>query len=171
MATIDDVITWANALPAWQGDAVRRLLATGEWPLSSQEYSEILALAKADLKLAPPQENLKPVPPVPGMFSGSPAKTAAIKLLSIDDVRNVNIKASQNTTKASTLSSTADSISSGSPRWWKSSFSAATTPRVSPGSNVPIPTVDSSISVPFRANPFTFVPPARRNGPCCFRST
>lgn len=91
MATIDDVITWANALPAWQGDAVRRLLATGEQPLSTQDYSEILALAKADLKLEPPQENLKPVSPVVGMFSGSPARTAAIKLLSIDDVRNVNI--------------------------------------------------------------------------------
>ncbi len=91
MATIDDVITWASALPAWQGDAVRRLLATGDWPLSAQDYSEILALAKADLKLEPPPENIKPVPPVPGMFSGSPAKTAAIKLLSIDDLRNVNI--------------------------------------------------------------------------------
>ena len=91
MATIDDVITWANSLPAWQGDAVRRLLATGEQPLSTQDYSEILALAKAALKLAPPPENLKPVPPVAGTFSGSPAKTVAVKLLSIDDVRNVNI--------------------------------------------------------------------------------
>jgi len=91
MATIDDVITWANYLPAWQGDAVRRLLATGEQPLSTHEYSEILALAKADLKLAPPPENLKPVPPVAGAFSGSPARTVAVKLLSIDDVRNVNI--------------------------------------------------------------------------------
>lgn len=91
MATIDDVITWANYLPAWQGDAVRRLLATGEQPLSTQDYSEILALAKADLKLAPPPENLKPVPPVAGTFSGSPERTIAVKLLSIDDVRNVNI--------------------------------------------------------------------------------
>jgi len=91
MATIDDVITWANSLPAWQGDAVRRLLARGEQPLSTQDYSEILALAKADLKLAPPPENLKPVPPVAGTFSGSPAGTVAVKLLSIDDIRNVNI--------------------------------------------------------------------------------
>ncbi len=91
MATIDDVITWANSLPAWQGDAARRLLATGESPLSTQDYSEILALAKADLKLAPPPENLKPVPPVAGMFSGSPAKTVAVKLLSINDAQNVNI--------------------------------------------------------------------------------
>lgn len=91
MATIDDVVTWANSLPAWQGDAVRRLLATGEQPLSTQDYSEILALAKADLKLAPPPENLKPIPPVAGMFSGSPERTVAVKLLSIDDIRNVNI--------------------------------------------------------------------------------
>jgi len=38
MATIDDVITWANTLPSWQGDAVRRLLVAGEEPLSDQDY-------------------------------------------------------------------------------------------------------------------------------------
>jgi len=91
MATIDDVIEWANTLPAWQGDVVRRLLATGEQLISTQDYSEILALAKADLNLAPPTENLMAVPPKAGMFSGSPAKTVVVKLLSIDDVRNVNI--------------------------------------------------------------------------------
>ena len=91
MATIDDVITLANSLPAWQGDAVRRLLATGEQQLSAQDYSEILALAKADLKLALPPENIKPIPPATGTYSGSPGKSVAIKLLSIDDVRNVNI--------------------------------------------------------------------------------
>ena len=66
MATIDDVIAWANTLPAWQGDAVRRLLLAGEQPLTPQDYSEILALAKADLKLAPPPDNLKPFPPAAG---------------------------------------------------------------------------------------------------------
>jgi len=91
MATIDDVITWANFLPAWQGDAVRRLLATGEQPLSAQDYSEILALAKADLKLAPLPENVTPVPPTAGKFSGAPATKVVIKLLSIDNVQNVNI--------------------------------------------------------------------------------
>ena len=70
---------------------MRRLLATGEQPLSTEDYTEILALAKADLKLAPPPENLKPVSPVAGNFSGTPARTVAVKLLSIDDVRNVNI--------------------------------------------------------------------------------
>lgn len=91
MATIDDVITWASSLPPWQGDAVRRLLAMGEQPLSDQDYSEILALAKGDLKLASPPENLKPIPPIAGQFSGAQATPIAVKLLSIDDVRNVNI--------------------------------------------------------------------------------
>jgi ABC-type sulfate/molybdate transport systems ATPase subunit len=91
MATIDDVIAWANTLPAWQGDAVRRLLLAGEQPLTAQDYSEILALAKAHLKLAPPPDNLKPLPPAAGKFSGVPATTVAVKLLSIDDVRHVNI--------------------------------------------------------------------------------
>jgi ABC-type cobalamin/Fe3+-siderophores transport system ATPase subunit len=91
VATIDDVISWANTLPAWQGDAVRRLLLAGEQPLTAQDYSEILAFAKADLKLAPPPENAKPIPPAAGKFSGVPTTTVAVKLLSIDDVRNVNI--------------------------------------------------------------------------------
>ena len=91
MATIDDVITWANSLPAWQGDAVRRLLTSGEQPLSDQIYSEILALAKADLKLAPSPKTLNPAPPTVGQFSGVPETTLAIRLLSIDDVHNVNI--------------------------------------------------------------------------------
>lgn len=91
MATIDDVITWCNTLPAWQSDAVRRFLLAGDTPLSDQDYSEILLLAKADLNLTPPPNNLKAVPPATGMFSGAPATTVAVKLLSICDVRNVNI--------------------------------------------------------------------------------
>jgi energy-coupling factor transporter ATP-binding protein EcfA2 len=91
VATIDDVITWARTLPAWQGDVVRRLLVAGERPLTAQDYSEILAFAKAELKLAAPPENAKPVPPAAGKFSGAPATTVAVKLLSITDVRNVNI--------------------------------------------------------------------------------
>jgi energy-coupling factor transporter ATP-binding protein EcfA2 len=91
MATIDDVITWAKSLPAWQGDAVRRFLVACDAPLSTQDYSEVLALAKADLKLAPPPNNMKPIPPAAGMFSGTPAAATAVKLLAICDVRNVNI--------------------------------------------------------------------------------
>ena len=91
MAAIDDVITWASTLPAWLGDAVRRLLLAGEQPLSPQDYSEILALAKANLGLASCPDDLAPIPPAHGMFSGVPAAKAPVTLLSIDDVRNVNI--------------------------------------------------------------------------------
>ncbi len=91
MSTIDDVITWANTLPSWQGDAVRRLLENGEKPLSAEDYLEVLALAKAELKLASPPDLLKPVPPAPGKFSGVPETKMSVKLLSIDDVKNANI--------------------------------------------------------------------------------
>ncbi|MFA5197802.1 MAG: AAA family ATPase [Patescibacteria group bacterium] len=91
MATIDDIIVWVNSLPAWQGDAVRRLLAMGDQPLNAQDYSEILALAKAELRIAAFPDNLKPIIPVAGNFSGVPTTTVAVKLLSINDVRNVNI--------------------------------------------------------------------------------
>jgi len=91
MATIDDVIKWANTLPAWQGDAVRRLLVAGEHPLSAEDYAEVLALAKMHLKLAPDPNTAKPMPPSAGTFSGVPGTTVAIQLVSMDDVRNVNI--------------------------------------------------------------------------------
>ena len=91
MATIDDVIKWANTLPAWQGDAVRRLLVAGEQPLSAEDYAEIFALAKAHLKLASDPDKVKPIFPSAGTFSGVPGTTVAIKLISMDDVCNVNI--------------------------------------------------------------------------------
>jgi hypothetical protein len=91
MAAIDDVITWASTLPAWLGDAVRRLLLAGEQPLSPQDYREILTLAKANLGLASCPDDLAPIPPAHGVFSGVPAAKAPVMLLSIDDVRNVNI--------------------------------------------------------------------------------
>jgi len=91
MATIDDIITLASSLPAWQGDTMRRLLEAGEQTLNTQNYSEILALAKADLKIAPLPEGLKPILPVTGKFSGVSAAAVATKLLSIGNVRNVNI--------------------------------------------------------------------------------
>lgn len=91
VAIIDDVITWATTLPPWQGDVIRRILVAGEKPLDTQDYSDVLALAKAELKLAPPPDNVKPVHPALGMFSGAPATKVAVKLMSIDDVRFVNI--------------------------------------------------------------------------------
>jgi energy-coupling factor transporter ATP-binding protein EcfA2 len=91
VATIDDVIAWANMLPAWQGDAVRRILKAGEDPPTAQDYTEILAFAKSELKLGSPPENVQPAPPAPGQFSGVPATKVAVKLLSIANARNVNV--------------------------------------------------------------------------------
>jgi len=91
MATIDDVIEWAKTLPPWQGDAVRRLLEVGEQPLSEKDYSEILTLARADLKISKLSDSLKPKYPTAGAFSGSKIKTDIVKLLSIENVQNVNL--------------------------------------------------------------------------------
>jgi energy-coupling factor transporter ATP-binding protein EcfA2 len=91
MATIDDVVQWAGTLPGWQGDAVRRILEAGDQPLTADDYSEIMELAKADLGLAPQHATLKHRAPEAGKFSGVPGTTAAVKLLSLEDVQNVNI--------------------------------------------------------------------------------
>lgn len=91
MAAIDDIIVWANNLPAWQADAVRRLLAAGEQPLSAQEEDEITALAKAKLGLVSIPPRITPSPPTAGMFSGTPASVVAVQLLSIENIQHVNI--------------------------------------------------------------------------------
>ncbi len=91
MAMIDDVIVWANTLPGWRGDVVRRLLLAGEQPLTAQDYSEILALAKGELRLCQPPDGLKPLPPAAGKFTACAPAELSVKLLSIDDARNVNI--------------------------------------------------------------------------------
>ncbi|HYM19961.1 MAG TPA: AAA family ATPase [Candidatus Kapabacteria bacterium] len=92
MAAIDDIIKWANdSLPAWQGDAVRRLLVAGNTSLSSKDYSEILDLAKWEFKLGAKPTSITSTPPTPGKISGVPISLVSIKLLSIDNVQNVNI--------------------------------------------------------------------------------
>ena len=91
MAVIDDVLAWAGTLPAWQADAVRRLLEVGDDDLSEASYGEVLALAKADLKLKELPGELAPVPPAPGTFAAASGNPASIKLLSIRDAHHVNI--------------------------------------------------------------------------------
>jgi hypothetical protein len=91
MAVINDVIVWAETLPDWQKDLVRRLLENGDQELGEAEYSEILAMATSELNLGTELATAAPVPPVAGILSGSPENVVDIKLLSIDDLQNVNI--------------------------------------------------------------------------------
>ncbi len=97
MSIISDVIEWVKTLPPWQGDAVRRLLLAGEHPIDGEEFSEIVSLAKADLKLEPPPKDLQPIPLSTCHLSGSSTGTDTVKLISIKDVSNVNIIASDQT--------------------------------------------------------------------------
>jgi len=65
---IDDIISWAIILPLWQDDVVRRILVYGKKPLDTQDCSEILALAKEELKPALAPDNVTTVPPVCGVL-------------------------------------------------------------------------------------------------------
>ncbi|GEM_PF-321784 len=92
MAAIDDIIFWARkSLPKWQADAVRRLLSAGDRPLSEEDYSEILVLAKQELSILMQPTSLKSIPPSQGTVSGIPSQEVDLRLLSIENVRNVNI--------------------------------------------------------------------------------
>ena len=80
-------------------------------------------------------------------------------------------RASPISTKPSTRSSTGDSASGASPKWWRSSFSEATTLRVSLASSAPIQTASMNTSGRSPVRGSISVPPARRNGPFCSPST
>lgn len=91
MTVIDDVIAWANTLPAWQGDAVRRILIAGDGPFSEQDIAEILALAKTALNLAQPVAELRPIPPNGAVLREAAATVNSMRLVSISNVQDVNI--------------------------------------------------------------------------------
>ena len=90
MAAIDDIISWAQGLPKWEADAVRRILAAGDDALTPETEVEIFALARAELNIGASPAGIAPVPPSPGMFSGASGTVDQVTLVSIENVQNVN---------------------------------------------------------------------------------
>ena len=87
MTILQEILIWTQGLPAWQSDAVARLLA--KQTLTPQDYEDLYAL----LKLAhgiPDPKNRQPKPLTAEQVPASVEANTHIELRSIKNLRNVN---------------------------------------------------------------------------------
>ena len=88
MAIYEDVLAWAERLPPWRQDALRRLCAQGKW--DDGDLSEILDLAKQhhgmDSALDPPP---RPIPFAEDHFPAEANQDAIVVLTSLHTLVNV----------------------------------------------------------------------------------
>ncbi len=89
MAAIDQIIEWAEALPGWKSDAVRRLLTQAE--LAPQDEKEIFNMLKESYGLGDPN-NPASTPNLTqrGLISGAPRDKVRVVLKVLKDLKNVN---------------------------------------------------------------------------------
>ncbi len=87
-SAIKQINSWAKKLPAWQSDAVRRLLDKEE--LSQEDKNELLLMLKADHGLIEKEKAPTPKPVVKSGISGSQEESPEIVLKSILNLKNVN---------------------------------------------------------------------------------
>ena len=86
MSAIEDIIKWAQGLPNWQADAVRRLLEQGE--LTNEDRDEIHQMVKVEAGIE--SECVNPVAPKLGAFSGTGTALQPIALQRISEIQHVN---------------------------------------------------------------------------------
>jgi energy-coupling factor transporter ATP-binding protein EcfA2 len=90
LAVIDEIVKWASTeLPAWQSDAVRRLLTQDI--LSATDEQELLLMLKAHYKILASGETApNPQPLDPAAIPGTQTASELITLLAMKDLTNVN---------------------------------------------------------------------------------
>jgi energy-coupling factor transporter ATP-binding protein EcfA2 len=87
MSILQEILAWTQTLPAWQGDAVARLLA--KQTLSPDDQDDLFAL----LKLAhgiPDPKGRTPKPLTADQIPAPVMKTTHVELLAMKDMRHVN---------------------------------------------------------------------------------
>lgn len=87
MSTLQEILVWTQGLPAWQSDAVSRLLA--KQTLTHQDYEDLYAL----LKLAhgiPDPKNRHPLPLTADQIPAQVKEDTHIELRAIKNLHNVN---------------------------------------------------------------------------------
>ena len=87
MAILQEILVWTQGIPAWQSDAISRLLA--KQTLTPQDYEDLYAL----LKLAhgiPDPKNRQPQPLTADQIPAKVEETTHIELRAIKNLLNVN---------------------------------------------------------------------------------
>ncbi len=86
MSAIEQIIKWAQSLPGWQADAVRRFLEQGE--LTQGDRTQLYQMLKVSGGID--KECMAPVFPQVGAFSGTVKGQQPITLERILDIQHVN---------------------------------------------------------------------------------
>ncbi|MDD2709258.1 MAG: AAA family ATPase [Verrucomicrobiae bacterium] len=87
MSILQEILTWSEALPAWESDAIARLFATGT--LSDKDLDDLFALLKAEHGIADPQNrtaNKLSADQIPAVS----ALGTEVKLVALKNFRHVN---------------------------------------------------------------------------------
>lgn len=92
-SVLECILEWSLLRPAWQRDALRRIIAKGK--LDDSDYMELVELCKQGKSAA--DTELKPIPLDKSHLPANPGMGASISLLSINDVIGVNNLASSQT--------------------------------------------------------------------------
>jgi len=87
MSVLQEVLAWTQGLPAWQSDAVSRLLAKDA--LTQQDHEDLFALLKLEHGIPDPK-NRKPKPLTAEQIPAPTGANSHIKLLAIKNLQNVN---------------------------------------------------------------------------------
>lgn len=87
MSILQEILDWTQGLPAWQSDAVARLLAKGT--LTAQDQDDLFALLKSAHGITDP-EGRQPKPLTADQIPAPIAVTTYIQLLAMKSMKNVN---------------------------------------------------------------------------------
>lgn len=87
MSILHEILVWTQGLPAWQSDAVSRLLA--KQALTPQDHEDLYALLKLTHGILDPK-NRKPQPLKADQIPAQVEATAHIELRAIKNLHNVN---------------------------------------------------------------------------------
>lgn len=87
MSILQEIFSWTQGLPAWQSDAVARLLTKAI--LAASDLEDLFALLKAAHGIPDPNDR-KPKPLTADQIPAPVKVTTHVKLLALKDMRNVN---------------------------------------------------------------------------------
>src|SRR5882762_2638724 len=94
MSVLKEILNWTKTAPAWQRDALRRLLLQGN--LSEADFVELTKLCKAAHGLASLGENIPAAKPLSEEHLPADAQAnSPVALAAIQNVENVNIISSR----------------------------------------------------------------------------
>lgn len=87
MTLLQEILTWSQELPAWQSDAVARLLS--KETLTTEDREDLLALLKAKHGIPDPK-NRKPKPLAADQIPSPESAETEVRLLAMKNLRHVN---------------------------------------------------------------------------------